>query len=114
MHIDAAQAAAGPYQGLIASGWHTTGLMMRLFVMHYLSSVATLPSPGVDELRWLRPVRPGDQLLLRVTVAETRPSRSKPDRGMVTSRLEAINQDGTVVCTLTAMNLMLKRHADPQ
>ena len=65
---------------LIASGWHTASMVMRLFVEHYLSKVATLPSPGLDELRWLRPVRPGDVLRVRVTVTEARRSRSKPDR----------------------------------
>ena len=61
MHLDARD-------GLIASGWHTAAMVMRLFVEHYLSKVATLPSPGVDELRWVRPVRPGDTLRVRVTV----------------------------------------------
>ncbi len=109
MHIDPAKAAQGPFHGLIASGWHTVGLMMRLFVDNYLSSVASLASPGVDETRWHRPVRPGDQLQLRVSVLESRPSRSKPDRGMVVSLLEAFNQTGEVVCSLKAMNLLAKR-----
>jgi acyl dehydratase len=85
--------------------------MMRLFVDNYLSAVASLASPGVDELRWLRPVRPGDQLRLRVSVLETKPSRSKPDRGMVVSLLEALNQSGEVVFSLKAMNLLAKRRA---
>jgi acyl dehydratase len=71
MHIDPKNASEGQYSGLIASGWHTTSLMMRLYVDNYLSSVASLASPGVDELRWRRPVRPGDALRLRVTVSET-------------------------------------------
>ncbi len=91
---------------LIASGWHTASMVMRLFVEHYLSKVATLPSPGIDELRWLRPVRPGDALRVRVTVTETRPSRSKPDRGMVRSLVEVLNQDGEVVMSQRPMNLM--------
>ena len=109
MHVDPKRAALGPFRGLIASGWHTVSLMMRLFVDHYLSAVASLASPGVDEIRWVQPVRPGDQLRLRVSVVESRPSRSKPDRGIVVSRLEAINQSGQVVCSLTAMNLLAKR-----
>ncbi len=68
MHVDPVAAAQGPFGGLIASGWHTAAMVMRLFVEHYLSKVATLPSPGVDELRWVRPVRPGDTLRVRVTV----------------------------------------------
>jgi acyl dehydratase len=111
IHIDAEAAARGPFRGLIASGWHTTSLMMRLFVDHYLSSVASLASPGVDELRWRLPVRPGDELRLRVSVTETRPSQSKPDRGIVSSLLEAINQRGEVVCSMKAMNLLAKRPA---
>lgn len=69
MHVDPDKAARGPYGGLIASGWHTLSMMMRLYVDHYLSAVASLVSPGVDEVRWHRPVRPGDRLRLRVTVA---------------------------------------------
>jgi acyl dehydratase len=109
MHIDPVKAEQGPFRGLIASGWHTTGLMMRLFVEHFLSAVASLASPGVDQVRWLRPVRPGDQLKLRVSVLEVKPSRTKPDRGMVVSLLEGINQNGEVVSSLKAMNLLAKR-----
>jgi acyl dehydratase len=106
IHADPAAAAGGPFGGLIASGWHTTSVMMRLFADHYLSRVASLASPGIDEIRWPAPVRPGDTLRLRVTVAETRRSRSKPDRGLVRSRAELINQDGVTVLTLSAMNLL--------
>ena len=105
-HADPAAAARGPFGGLIASGWHTTSVMMRLFADHYLSRVASLASPGIDEIRWPAPVRPGDTLRLRVTVAEARRSRSKPDRGLVRTRAELINQDGVTVLTLTAMNLL--------
>ncbi len=77
MHVDPAAAAQGAFGGLIASGWHTAAMVMRLFVEHYLSKVATLPSPGIDELRWTRPVRPGDTLRVRVTVVETQRSRSQ-------------------------------------
>ena len=97
------------YGGLIASGWHTAGLMMRLLVDHYLSHVASLGSPGVDELRWLRPVRPGDELSVRVTVVETRRSSSKPDRGIVQSFVEVINQDREVVMSMKAVNFLLCR-----
>ena len=111
MHVDPQKAKDGLFNGLIASGWHTAGLMMRLAVDHYLSSVASIASPGVDELRWNAPVRPGDQLKLRASVLESRPSATKSDRGMVISRLEAVNNDGVVVCSLKAMNLLLKRTA---
>ena len=99
------------FGGLIASGWHTAGLMMRLFVDHYLSAVASLGSPGVDELRWIEPVRPGDTLSLRVTVEETRRSRSKPDRGVLISFIEVINQNDSVVMSMRAVNMLLCRQA---
>ena len=110
-HIDPEAAKRTIYGGLIASGWHTAGLMMRLLVDHYLSHVASLGSPGIDELRWLKPVRPGDELTVRVTVLETRRSRSKPDRGIVRSFVEVLNQGGEVVMTLKAVNFMRCRTA---
>ena len=106
MHIDAEASARGSFGGLIASGWHTAAMTMRLFVEHYLSKVATLPSPGIDELRWVLPVRPGDRLRVRVTVTEARRSRSKPDRGIVRSLVEVMNQRDEVVMTQRPMNLM--------
>lgn len=108
-HVDAEAAARGPFGGLIASGWHTCALMMRLFAQEYLSEASSLGSPGVDELRWLRPVRPGDRLTLRTTVEEARRSRTKPDRGLVRTRVELREDDGGVVLSLTAMNLILAR-----
>jgi len=111
MHVDAVAAGTGRFGGLIASGWHTASMTMRLFVEHYLSKVATLPSPGIDQLRWTRPVRPGDTLRMRVTVVETRRSTSKPDRGMVRSLVEVVNQKGEVVMSQRPMNLMLCRGA---
>ncbi|MEP7025719.1 MAG: MaoC family dehydratase [Actinomycetota bacterium] len=110
IHIDPAIAATGPFGGIIASGWHTAGLMMQLFVAHYLSGVASLASPGIDELRWPAPVRPGDSLRLRATVIEARPSRSKPDRGLVRTRGELLAGDKTVLHAL-AMNLIGRRAA---
>ena len=105
IHIDAAAAAAGPFGGLIASGWHTVSLVMRVLVERYLAGAATLVSPGVDELRWLKPVRPGDELHVRVTVLEANRSRSKPDRGMVRTSIETLNQRDELVMTMIAMNL---------
>ena len=109
MHTDHEAAKRGAFGGLIASGWHTAGLMMRLYFEHYLTHVASLASPGLDELRWLKPVRPGDMLSLRVTVLKAVPSKSKPDRGAVTSFIEVLNQDGEVVMTLKVINLIAKR-----
>jgi acyl dehydratase len=109
IHADPLSAQTGPFGGLIASGWHTVALVMRVLVDQYLSHVAALVSPGIDELRWLAPVRPGDALTVRVTVTEAVPSRSKPDRGLVRTYVEAINQRGEIVLTMKAMNLMLRR-----
>ncbi|MFZ3214307.1 MAG: MaoC family dehydratase [Terriglobales bacterium] len=106
IHTDPRAAAEGPFGGLIASGWHTAAVMMRLFVDHYLSHVASMASPGIDELRWTRPVRPGDSLSIRVSVIEANRSRSKPDRGMVRSSVEMLNQNQEVVMTLKAMNIL--------
>jgi acyl dehydratase len=109
MHTDPEAAKHTPFGGLIASGWHTAGLVMRLYVEHYLTHVASLASPGLDELRWLKPVRPGDMLSVRVTVLRTVPSKSKPDRGAVTSFVEVINQTGEVVMTYKVVNIIAKR-----
>jgi len=109
IHADPAWSATGPFDGLIASGVHTIAVCMRLYVEHYISQVASLASPGLDEIRWPRPVRPGDRLRIRVTVAEARASRSKPDRGLVHSSVEALNQDDAVVLSFTAMNFFARR-----
>jgi acyl dehydratase len=83
--------------------------MMRLLVDQYLPGASSLGSPGIDELRWLRPVRPGDELWVRVTVIDARPSRSKPDRGLLTSRIEVHLADGEAVMTMTGLNMIRRR-----
>jgi len=108
-HVDPEAAKHTSFGGLIASGWHTAGLMMRLVVDHYLSHVGSLASPGVDELRWTQPVRPGDTLSVRATVLETRRSRSKPDRGIVHTLFDVLNQRGEVVMSVKAMNMLQAR-----
>lgn len=108
-HTDPQRARETVYGGLIASGWHTCGLFMRIFVEHYLPGRASLGSPGVDQLRWLKPVRPGDELRVRITVTNVKPSRSKPDRGVLFSFCEMLNPDRDVVATMMAMNLILYR-----
>ena len=110
-HIDAEAAAAGAFGGLIASGWHTGSLMMRMLVEHYLSPVASLGSPGIDELRWLAPVRPGDTLSVRVIILEARRSQSKPGLGLVRSRIEVLNQRCEVVMRMEAVNFTRCRPA---
>jgi acyl dehydratase len=111
IHVDPAYAATGPFGGLIASGWHTAGVFMRLYAEHYLSRVASLASPGVDELRWPVPVRAGDSLRLRVTIEAARESKSKPDRGLVHTRAELLNQRDEVVLSLLAVNFLRRRPA---
>ena len=108
-HVDPAAAAAGPYGGLIASGWHTAALVMRLLVENYLAAESSLGSAGLDELRWPHPVRPGDTLRVRATVVESRRSLSKPDRGIVKTLVEAVNTGGATVMRATAINFMLVR-----
>jgi acyl dehydratase len=105
MHTDKAAAEAGPFGGLIASGWHTGSLMMQLLVRHFVPR-GNLASPGLDELRWVRPVRPGDALSLRASVESARRSHSKPDQGVVISFVEVLNQHGEVVMTLKPISLM--------
>ncbi len=109
MHVDVEAAARGPFGGVIASGWHTAALVMRQLVDHYLSPVAGLASPGIDQIRWPSPVRPGDTLRVRATVAEARRSQSRPDRGVLKTVIEAVNQDGDLVMRAAAVNFMLVR-----
>ena len=113
LHTDPQAAKNSIYGGLIASGWHTASLMMREFVRFYLSGVASLGSPGVDELRWALPVRPGDTLTLRVAITKTNRSQSKPDRGIVHSFIEVLNQDREIVMSMKAVNFLLCRSRQP-
>lgn len=108
-HIDPEAAARSVFGGLIASGWMTGAVIMRMMCDHFLAA-SSIGSPGVDQLRWLRPVRPGDRLRLRVTVVETRRSKSKPDRGSVTVRQETLNQNGDMVMSQQGVALLRCRH----
>ena len=108
-HVDPVAAASGPFGGLIASGWHTAGLVMRLIVDNYVSAESSLGAAGLDELRWPNPVRPGDTLRVRVTVLEARRSQSKPDRGILKTLIEAENQDGQPVMRATSINFIRVR-----
>jgi acyl dehydratase len=108
-HVDPDAARLTAFGGLIASGWHTSALAMRLFADHYLTHVASLGSPGIDELRWVRPVRPADILSLRITVLKAVPSKSKPDRGAVTSLVEVFNQVNEAVMTFKCINIIGRR-----
>ncbi len=110
MHVDKDAATAGPFGGLIASGWHTGAMTMQLMIRHFVAR-ENLASPGLDELRWHLPVRPGDQLSLRATVLEARLSRSKPDQGIILGRVETLNQHGDVVMSFKGVSLIRRRPA---
>ena len=112
-HTDPEAAHNSIYGGLIASGWHTCAMAMRRMCDGYLLDSAGLGSPGIDELRWLAPVRPGDRLSFAMEVLEATPSASKPDRGVVRSRWEGANQDGTMVLTMTGI-VMFRRRASAE
>ena len=111
IHIDEAKANTGPFNGLIASGWFTGSLVMKLYATRYLSNVSSLASPGFDGLRWLAPVRPGDILTVQATINEAKRSKSKPDRGIVKTFVEVVNQDDIVVMTINAVNMIASRPA---
>ena len=110
-HLDEAAAKTTIYGGLIGSGWLTVAVMMRLLWDTMLKDVVSLGSPGSDEIRWLKPVRPGDILRARFTILEAIPSRSKPDRGVVKTLTELFNQDGEIVMTQRGMGMFGRRPA---
>jgi acyl dehydratase len=108
-HTDEAAAKKSIYGGLIASGWHTCAMMMRLLYDGLLKRSASLGSPGVDSVRWLKPVRPGDVLRARMTVTEARASTSKPDRGIIKSQWQVFNQNDELVMTMEGMGMYRRR-----
>ncbi|WP_029012679.1 MaoC family dehydratase [Niveispirillum irakense] len=110
-HLDEEAGRATHFGGLVASGWQTAGFMMRMLVDNMLSPEGSLGSPGLDELRWLRPVRPGDRLSVRVEVLETRLSRSRPGMGTVRQRSEVLNQHGEVVMSTISVGMFRTRSA---
>jgi acyl dehydratase len=103
-HIDPEQAKDSIFHGLVASGWHTCALFMRLLTDGLLSKTISIGSPGVDEVRWRNPVRPGDRLRATLTVLECNPSRSRPNMGIVRSACEMFNQKDEVVLTLSGIH----------
>jgi acyl dehydratase len=109
-HIDKDEAQQSVYGGLIASGWHTTSMAMRMLCDLYLLEAASLGSPGVDEVRWVKPVRPGDTLRMKATVLETRASTSRPDMGTVRTRWEIYNQNGELVMHMSGFGMFRRRN----
>ena len=109
-HVDPEAAKESVFGGLIASGWQTGAIWMRLYVDTMLGAAAR-GSPGIEELRWLAPVRPGDTLSARLTVLETTPSATRPDRGTVRIRGEMLNQDGITVMAMTSRGHFGRRQA---
>ena len=108
-HIDPTAAKESHFGGLIASGWHTCAIAMRLICEDYLNSSASLGSPGIENVRWLVPVRAGDTLSYRRVVLEARTSKSRPDMGLVKSRTEAVNQKGETVLTFEGWGMFGRR-----
>lgn len=110
-HVDPRAAEQSIYGGLISSGWMTCGIMMRLLVQYMPADTASMGSPGVDEIRWLKPVYAGDTLSVVLEVLDARPSSSKPDRGIVHTIWRATNQRGEPVCTVKGMGMYGRRPA---
>ena len=108
-HLDEEAAKHSLFGGLAASGWHTCAIAMRLMCDAYLLRTTSQGSPGIDELRWLKPVHPDDILSLRMTVLETRPMRSKPHLGLVQSHWELFNQHGDCVLTMKGWGMFKRR-----
>jgi len=110
-HIDKEAAQDWGFGGLIASGFHTMLVAFRLFHQERIINAASLGSPGIDELKWLQPVRPGDTLSVVATVKEARPSASKPDRGLIKMAFDVRNQRGESVMTFLATQFLRRRPA---
>jgi len=111
MHLDEEAASRSMLNGLAGSGWHLGSIMMRMMVDGFIGNSASLGSPGVNELRWLAPFRPGDDLMLDVEVAEARVSRSRPETGIVTFRSTARNAAGEVLCEMVSPIIVRRRQA---
>ena len=111
-HVDREKAKNSYFGELVASGWHTTSLFMRLFVDGLLNESASLASPGVDKVRWPRPVCPGDTLSARFTVIESTPSRSRATLGIIRSNCELFNQQNELVFTLEGIHFLGRKPAE--
>ena len=112
-HLDEAAGKASIFGGLCASGWHTCSLAMRLMVDNFLCRAASMGSPGLETLKWLKPVYPGDTLSLRHTIVESRPLRKRADVGLVQTTWEMFNQDGDKVLHMEGYGMFRRRTPDP-
>lgn len=110
-HVDHDAAANSIFKGVIASGWHTCSMMMRLVVDHLMGESSSMGSPGLDGVRWLLPVRAGDTISVSYLTTKVKPSASRTDRGVVWSKWTATNQHGEAVCTIEGM-IMFGRRPD--
>lgn len=108
-HIDPEAAKASMFGGLVASGWHTCSMMMRMVVDGLMSESSSMGSPGVDSVRWIAPVRAGDTLSVSYVTTKVRASRSRPGLGMVWSHWKATNQRGELVCTVDGVGMFGRR-----
>jgi len=111
MHLDEEAASRSMLKGLSGSGWHLCSIMMRMMFDGYIGRTASLASPGVDEVRWLAPLRPGDDLTLDIDVTEARVSRSRPETGIVTFRGIVRNAAGQALCEMVSP-IIVQRRAD--
>ncbi len=109
-HVDEEAARRTPFGGLIASGWHTAGLAMRMACDAFWLRAASLGSPGIENLKWTKPVRPGDTLRVRLTVLEARPLQSKPGVGLLKNRWEVLNQHREVVMQMDGFAMLQRRN----
>jgi acyl dehydratase len=108
-HVDEEAARRSPFGGLIASGWQTCALAMRMACDAFLLDSASVGSPGIENIRWVKPVRPGDTLRVRLTVKEARPLKSKPNVGLVLNHWQLLNQDGEEVMQMDGYGMFLRR-----
>jgi acyl dehydratase len=113
MHLDEAAASATLLGGLAASGWHTCCLLMRMIADGFVLDSHSMGAPGVDEVRWLKPLRPGTQIRVRAIVLDKRVSQSRPEMGFVRFRYEVLDEYDAVLTTLTSSMMMVRREAEP-
>jgi acyl dehydratase len=109
-HVDELAGKRSIFGNLCASGWHTCALAMRLTVQNFLNDSSSMGSPGLESLRWLKPVYPGDTLTLKHTITESRPLRKRADTGLVRSQWEMFNQNGEKVLQMDGYGMFRRRH----